>query len=91
MKASKKPEKIIFNPEYFFTRVDLLKHLKFPKSSTHVLIIPSNSQALGFRPNSIPDRYLTYKLDRSLLENSIVNANQIFEAVWKKKKAFRTK
>jgi len=75
-----------FRPENFFTRSDHLKQMKFPKSSTHMMIIPSNSEGLGFLVNCYNDRLLLPKLDKTLFQATLINANKICEFVWKKKR-----
>ena len=75
-----------FRPENFFSRADHLKQLKLPKSSSHLIIIPSNSEGLGFLLNCYNDKVLSQKLDKNLFQSTILNANRICESVWKKKR-----
>ena len=85
------PLKSKFRPENFFTRTDHLKQLKIPKTSSHLLIVRPNSQALGFLSNSYNEKLLMNKLDRHIFQNTINNANKICEAVWKKKRTLEEK
>ena len=75
-----------FRPENFFSRADHLKQLKLPKSSSHLIIIPSNSEGLGFLLNCYNDKVLSQKLDKNLFQSTRLNANRICESVWNKKR-----
>ena len=80
-----------FRPENFFTRNDQLKQVKFPKSSSHMLVIRPNSEVLGFLSNSYNEKLLCSRLERSVFQNTITNANKICESVWKKKRMLEEK